>query len=953
METIYNNHFTVVAVYKENTERLNKTVFNCLDQMEEGDSLIILCGNAKDAADELSRKWKKRKCVSVKQAESLQDGYNMIVSETESEYIVFVHEGDSLGEEYLKTAGAVMKGDIQQIPPEYDEEEYEQDDDDEEEKEEDHNIGKIKGYAADPGEIGILFADNYWDNPFLSEKTERYTLSKRVIEGTYAVDIDENYWALQTALNGAVIRTDVLKKYQFRNDICFEYETDVVLRMLLDERYYLVSDLLKYNYFDPKEKQVLYHIPAHFREWYFESAEKYLLPLFDYEKREKNSPFLQNYAVYYVLCRFLCNLDNRNKKQITEEEFDDYLVLLKEIFEKVDDFYLLNQGKVPYLSQNPQILCMFLRIKYGIDQVQYNYRIEPDQESGENNLVMYFNDHIISSMSRHRFCIGIMNYIDGKVWIDGSLISIFQYGNVKFYAEFEGKSVLVEDTDAYSLTKYFGVPAYRRITYHLEIPLSPDKKLQRLRFYAKYKNEKIPMKISFTNHWAKLSKSPRYSYWRFNKYLCHHAENAIVFKHANIFNILKREIQFQLNLLKNNTESSRAAWRMRWIYWLTRPYFSKKKIWLMLDKLYKGGDSSEYLYRYSAKKNDGITKYYLINKDTSDYKALKRDGFKPLVNGSLKHKLVFMNADLLLITNSHLFPFNGYTKETSKYIRGLCNFTSMCLQHGLSVQKCAMAQRRIIDNTTGYFLASKYEYENLSKHAYGYKGFDILKITGIARYDGLINNDKKQILLSPTWRMYNALPVTTSEGEQRGYNPEFKHTEYFKVYNALINHKRLIECARETGYKIKFLLHPILSSQAEDFTPNPSLEVIPSVGNLSYEKILTESSLMVTDYSGVQFDFAYMRKPVVYFHPTELPAHYDDGIFFYDTMGFGEICTRTEELVDLLCEYMRTGCHMKEKYAARADDFFTYKDHNNCERIYQEILKAQKQIDRDKLRTIN
>ena len=89
-------------------------------------------------------------------------------------------------------------------------------------------------------------------------------------------------------------------------------------------------------------------------------------------------------------------------------------------------------------------------------------------------------------------------------------------------------------------------------------------------------------------------------------------------------------------------------------------------------------------------------------------------------------------------------------------------FGSMCLQHGLSVQKCAIAQRRIIDNTLMYFLASKFEYENLSKHAYGYQGFDILKLTGIGRYDGLINNDKKQILLSPTWRMYNACLLYTS-----------------------------------------------------------------------------------------------------------------------------------------------------------------------------------------------
>ena len=40
--------------------------------------------------------------------------------------------------------------------------------------------------------------------------------------------------------------------------------------------------------------------------------------------------------------------------------------------------------------------------------------------------------------------------------------------------------------------------------------------------------------------------------------------------------------------------------KFRMLYWLTRPYFRRKRIWLMLDKLYKGGDSAEYLYRYSA-----------------------------------------------------------------------------------------------------------------------------------------------------------------------------------------------------------------------------------------------------------------------------------------------------------------------------------------------------------------
>ena len=231
---------------------------------------------------------------------------------------------------------------------------------------------------------------------------------------------------------------------------------------------------------------------------------------------------------------------------------------------------------------------MFLRIKYGISNVKYDYVNEVDEETGVEDLVMYYNGNRISSVNSHYFSITMMNYVDGKVWLDGSLISIFEQGNVEFFAEFNNEMIKVEDTDAYSLTKYFGIPAYRRITYHLELNLNPDLKKQQVRFYAKHGDKKYLLRITFSDHWAKLSKSPRYSYWRFNKYLCHHAEQAIVFKKANLYNVLKRETQLQINLLKINTKNSRYALRLRWIYWITRPYFKKKKIWLMISFIKAG-----------------------------------------------------------------------------------------------------------------------------------------------------------------------------------------------------------------------------------------------------------------------------------------------------------------------------------------------------------------------------
>ena len=624
-------------------------------------------------------------------------------------------------------------------------------------------------------------------------------------------------------------------------------------------------------------------------------------------------------------------MNNRNKRNMSEDELDLFLKACKKVLDLLDDTIILNAGKYKALGYSEEAAEMFYMLKYDTDL----YKMPQHLSEGNEDVALDCSDVVIARMQGQRVGLHVLDYTDGKLLLDGSFRQVFNLKNIELYAEWNGERIDLEDNDRYSLTKYFGISAYKKFTFHLELSFDDHRSTQKLCFFAKYKNTRVPLQFSYLHHWAKFAASPVGGYWRFNKYMATINNNReLVIEHASAGKTLKRELKY---LPRVFTESKR-TFITRIEYWLTRPFYKNKRIWLMYDKLYKGGDSSEYMYRFCKDKKDGITRYYIIDKNTSDYRQMKQDGLHPVKTGSA------------LITNSQTFPFNGYSLDKSRFIRDLCNFPTMCLQHGLSVQKCAMAQQRIIDNTRMYFIASKYEEKNLNNHAYGYKDTGIIKMTGIGRYDGLINNDQKQILITPTWRMYNAMPVTTSEGEQRSYNPDFKNTVYYRIYNDLINNQKLIETAKRTGYKIKYLLHPILSAQVDDYTPDPYVDVISSVGDMSYEKILTESSLMVTDYSGVQFDFAYMKKPLVYFHPDELPAHYDDGGFFYDTMGFGEICTTSAQLVDTLCEYMENGCRMKPEYIARVDDFYHYDDHSNCERIYEEIMKFQQQVDKDKLR---
>ena len=156
----------------------------------------------------------------------------------------------------------------------------------------------------------------------------------------------------------------------------------------------------------------------------------------------------------------------------------------------------------------------------------------------------------------------------------------------------------------------------------------------------------------------------------------------------------------------------------------------------------------------------------------------------------------------------------------------------------------------------------------------------------------------------------------------------------------MINDKKLVETAKRTKYKIVYLLHPITSSQISDFDRNDYVDILQATDGTSYEKILTESSLMVTDYSGIQFDFAYMRKPILYYHPKDLPSHFEESPYYsYKRDAFGPLIDNQDELVNQLCEYMKNHCRMKQEYVDRADRFYAFSDCNNCERIHKSIVQ--------------
>ena len=57
--------------------------------------------------------------------------------------------------------------------------------------------------------------------------------------------------------------------------------------------------------------------------------------------------------------------------------------------------------------------------------------------------------------------------------------------------------------------------------------------------------------------------------------------------------------------------------------------------------------------------------------------------------------------------------------------------------------------------------------------------------------------------------------------------------------------------------------------------------------------------------------------------------------------GFGSVCYDYESTVKEIIKSIENNCKVDEKYAKRRNDYFSYFDNNNCERIYNEIMKLE------------
>ncbi|MFD0869522.1 bifunctional glycosyltransferase/CDP-glycerol:glycerophosphate glycerophosphotransferase [Paenibacillus residui] len=775
-------------------------------------------------------------------------------------------------------------------------------------------------------EVFVFFEDNYAAVDvvaipmFFFEGVNGPHILNNKFYKTRVIDIKLEYNQIQLSSSSAFIKYSAMRNIKFNENLQYVEDADLISRVVIEKCTLGVVGGAKYYCRKRNNKTSSTQNGTKRKEWYTSTLIYFSHAIIQYSLSKYNEvlKYIQ-YLVMYDL-QWRLNIKDIGTSVMTEQQQEEYIEQLKRVLYYIDDEIIFQQKQL-----NIHYKMFALQLKYG-----EKYQELLEKVFLEDDVRLYFNNRQINSLGNQTAVIEILQINNNELLLEGHFGSLFSFKDVKIFAEMDGQKYEAQTVDRSAHALYcLGKKIKEFYGFRLLLPLENIVEVREIKLVAQIEDSKIPIKMSFLR-FTKLSTDLKANYYCKDNFILTANNKSIKVQRKTLLEKIKKEFGFLQYLFSSNRIGARKAVIARLVNHINKIINKNKEIWLFLDRQDKADDNAEHLFKYAIKQIDGIKKYFIIQKDSKDYNRLKHDGLPVIPYGSYKHKFLQLQAKKVISSHVGDFVRNPfYSLEI--YYRDLMDFDLIFLQHGITKDDVSNWLNKYNENIKMFVTAANLEYQSILSGNYYYDK-NVVKLTGFPRYDNLVNEDKKQILIMPTWRRSIVEKINHRTG-LRPYSETFKLSEYFKMYNSLINDERLITQAKQKGYSIVFLPHPNIQQQISDFDRNEYVEFVDY--HTSYQQLFNESSMLITDFSSVAFDVAYLKKPVLYFQFDE--NHLDEGYFDYDTMGFGEVCRDYEDIIKNAIEYIKNDCKMKDIYVKRVEKFYAYTDHNNCKRVYESI----------------
>lgn len=793
---------------------------------------------------------------------------------------------------------------------------------------------------------------------------------------------------IQLSAASSFIRYSKLEGKNFNENLTVSEDALLLNQLFLENPCYGVISDCEYHYRKNDVENSLISGSANNKSYFTTRIDNYFFRLIDDSLKIYNEipEFIQN-VIMYDLQWILEIKDVSNL--LSEDEIKGLYEKIFSLLFYIGDEVILNQRSIPSTLKAHIILLKYFGWNY-LETKTFNIQ-EIDEKflKNENNIVPGINkkelDSLIKKLSLNTVYIDNFEFKNPKeLYISGMITSLFNKElNVQAVINdneeiIEAEKLNFPQRDNYSLNFNYGF----NHNFEVKIPIKDDN--TRISFRADLNDSYSDLRILEENlliDYNLTSRLSRISEFKLSKdYISYDQGNSILIEKRTSFSSFKNQLHTLRNIFSKKREGWRTGFVLRGLYLLSYPFLRNKRIWILMDLPYSADDNGLQLFKYinnsdifkeelkdlrkikvyftlekssshyenmlsleneymASSNGDKIKKLLGLDKSSKEYEEISKIG-NVIPYKSLKHRLYSMYAELIISShpdNNIIYPFWG----NYPHLAGLIKSKTVFLQHGVTKDDVSSWLNSYDKNLNLLVTVSESEKESFLSSNYGYSE-NIVKVLGFPRFDYLESlEDKREIIVMPTWRrQYHNFS-----------DDEFKESNFFKTFNELINDDILLDYLDDNNYKLVFKPHPNLNKFIKLFNKDKRVDFDLNDLNKDYEgytsrryaDIFNHSSLIVTDFSSVSFDFAYLKKPLIYYH-YDNDYHFDseNGYFKYDEMGFGPVVNEHDDLINALKGYVDSNCNMEDVYKYRVDSFFKYNDKENCKRVYKELVELDK-----------
>ena len=280
--------------------------------------------------------------------------------------------------------------------------------------------------------------------------------------------------------------------------------------------------------------------------------------------------------------------------------------------------------------------------------------------------------------------------------------------------------------------------------------------------------------------------------------------------------------------------------------------------------------------------------YYIINKDNPALNKIDNKYKKNILyKNSLKHIMYFFKCKKFVGTESlgHAIQLRAGNKLIADKINAK-DLMYVFLQHGVMYMVSLSSDLR-----TGFkkmpiklhkIVTSS---EEEAKHFTDLGGFDRedLYVCGLPKFDTAVRNkNADKIVIMPTWRRWEANLASIN----------YEETKYYKMIQRIVT-----AIPKKLQDKIIILPHPLMLKEIKN---NKEYKKYIPEGEFTYDEILKDCQLLITDYSSIAYDAYYRGSNVIFYweEKEECMKEYGENakLMLNEKNVFADVCYNKKEL---------------------------------------------------------